>query len=109
MSVYYFGMKLNSPDPAAFVRRRGNHAARPCEDSEAGGNRLDTVAMAHPSLETARQPGEYPILFENLDPGLAKLPLVAGYYFPAHTLRGELESVTYAKHRDSQFEELRGK
>jgi hypothetical protein len=65
--------------------------------------------MAHPDLEMSRQPGKHAIFFENLDRGLAKLPLVAGNYFPADALGDELETVADAKYRDSQLEKLGGK
>ena len=106
----YLGMKLQSPDFAAFIGSSGNDISGLGKHLESWGKLLDAVAMAHPGLKLRGQTGKKRIGLQNLHHGFAKLASVApGTTRPPKILGDELQSIADAQNGKSGFEKVRGK
>ena len=107
--VDHFGMKLDSVELAVGRGDGGDRAGvGAAEHGEALGDAADHVAMAHPDLLRAGEPGEQRIgAVVEFEGGEAVLALVALADLAAQQVRHELLAVADAEHRLAAVENRR--
>jgi hypothetical protein len=107
------GMELHAVVAAALVGHAGDRAARRrCHQAEAGRQRRDLVAVAHPHLEHAVALGggevlealQQPGVAARADLGVAELAVGARLDLPAELHRHREHAVADAQHRHAELE-----
>ncbi len=102
-----FGMELQTPDLSGRIAGRCNHAAGPGQNPKSLRQRVDSVAMTHPSLKLRRDIFPKHVGRRHIYESLAKLaPVTTGNYPASEAVGDQLQAITDSQCRQPESEKL---